>query len=50
VQGNITGRTETQVSAGGENIEAIRSSEHSQAYRYLRSKATHHDRDGIGAW
>lgn len=48
MQGNITGRAETQVFARRKDIEAVRSPEYSQTYRHLRSKATDYDRDGTG--
>lgn len=50
LQGNIARRAEAQVFARGQDTEAIRSPEYSQAYRYMRSEAADHDRDGTGAW
>lgn len=49
LQSNTAGRTEAQVPARGQNTEAVRSSEHSEANRYMRSETADHDRDGTGA-
>ena len=47
--GDFAGRTEKEVPARGEDIEAVRSSQHRPLHRHLRSEATHYDRHGTRA-
>ena len=44
--GDFAGRAKEEVSSGGKDLEAVRSSQHSPLHRHLRPEAAHHDRHG----